>query len=126
MRALLDTAVLIWAASSPERITRRARSAMKSPRSVLEFSAVSLSEIAIKRSVGKLDFSGPDVEQALNDLGVRILPYTAEHAFLLFDLPVWHNDPFDRQLVAQALSERIPVVTPDEKFRLYKDLDVIW
>lgn len=126
MRVLLDTAVLIWAASSLGRVTRRARSVLNDPRNVLEFSAVSLSEIAIKCAIGKLDFSGPDARQALNDLGVRILPYTAEHAFLLFDLPLWHNDPFDRQLIVQALSERIPVVTPDAKFRLYKGLDAIW
>jgi PIN domain nuclease of toxin-antitoxin system len=126
MRVLLDTAVLIWAASAPERLTRRARSVMKSPTSVLEFSAVSLSEMAIKRSVGKLSFSGSDTRHALDDLGVRILPYTADHAFMLFDLPLKHQDPFDRQIIAQALSEGIAVVTPDEKFGVYDGLNVIW
>jgi PIN domain nuclease of toxin-antitoxin system len=54
------------------------------------------------------------------------LPYRADHAFSLFDLPLHHSDPFDRQIIAQALSEQIPVVTPDEKFGLYKGLKVIW
>lgn len=126
MRVLLDTAVLIWAASSPERITRRARSVMKSPTSVLEFSVVSLSEMAIKRSVGKLAFSGSDARHALDDLGVRVLPYTADHVFMLFDLPLKHKDPFDRQIIAQALSEGIAVITPDETFGAYEGLDVIW
>ena len=60
------------------------------------------------------------------DLRLRILPYTSDHAFRLFDLPLHHADPFDRQIIAQALVERVRVVTPDENFRLYKGLDVIW
>lgn len=126
MRLLLDTAVLIWAASSPERLSRRARSALKSSGNVLELSAISLSEIAIKQALGKLSLSRLDVLQAVGDLGIRILPYAADHAFELFELPLAHSDPFDRQIIAQALIEQIPVVTPDEKFRLYEDLRVIW
>jgi PIN domain nuclease of toxin-antitoxin system len=126
MRVLLDTAVLIWAASSPERLTQRARSVLKGTATVLEFSVISLSEMAIKRSVGKLAFSGSDARHALNELGARILPYTADHALMLFDLPLKHADPFDRQIIAQALSEGIAVITPDEKFRLYESVDVIW
>jgi len=57
---------------------------------------------------------------------LRILPYTAHHAFYLFHLPPHHADPFDRQIIAQAVCEKIPVVTCDEKFSLYKDLKVLW
>lgn len=126
MRLLLDTAVLIWAASAPERLTRRARTAIQSGGNVLELSAVSLSEIAIKEARGKLSFTAAAVHQALEDLGIRVLPYTAHHAFALFDLPLHHRDPFDRQIIAQALSEDIPVATPDEKFRLYSGLKIAW
>jgi len=49
-----------------------------------------------------------------------VLPYTAEHAIRLFHMPLHHADPFDRQIIAQALAESIPVVTCDEKFRAYK------
>jgi PIN domain nuclease of toxin-antitoxin system len=66
------------------------------------------------------------VRQAVQDLDIRSLPYTAEHAFQLFVLPRHHGDPFDRQIIAQALFERIPVITPDEKFGLYEGLKVIW
>jgi len=52
--------------------------------------------------------------------------YTAEHAFGLFALPLHHGDAFDRQIIAQALVENIPIVTADEKFKLYKGLKVIW
>jgi PIN domain nuclease of toxin-antitoxin system len=62
----------------------------------------------------------------LADLHVRVLPYTADHALCLFDLPLQHPDPFDRQIIAQAICENIPVVTCDEKFRLYKEVTVLW
>ena len=126
MRLLLDTAVLIYAVESPERLSKRATSALKSPANVLELSAVSLAEIAIKAALGKLRLSAAIARQAVQDLDLRILPYTADHAFNLFDLPRHHGDPFDRQIIAQALCEKIPIVTSDEKFSLYKGLQLVW
>lgn len=126
MRLLLDTAILIWASASPDRLTRRATAALEATGNVLELSAISLSEIAIKQACGKLPFSSTRVREALKELDIRILPYTADNAFVLFDLPLHHRDPFDRQIIAQALAENIAVVTPDESFRLYEDLKVIW
>ena len=126
MRLLLDTAVLIYAVESPERLSRRSAAALQNTQNVLEFSTVSLAEIAIKAALGKLRLSATSVRQAVQDLDIRMLPYTAEHAFQLFDLPRHHGDPFDRQIIAQALSERIPVITPDEKFGLYEGLKVVW
>jgi PIN domain nuclease of toxin-antitoxin system len=123
---LLDTAVLIYAVESPERLSRRAASAIRNAQNVLQLSTISLAEIAIKAALGKLKFSATSVRQAVQDLDIRILPYTAVHGYRLFDLPLHHGDPFDRQIVAQALSEKIPVVTPDEKFELYEGLKVIW
>jgi PIN domain nuclease of toxin-antitoxin system len=126
LRLLLDTAVLIWAVEAPERLTRRATAALETLDNVLEMSAVSLSEIAIKTARGELRLSGDSVRRALADLDLRILPFTADHAFFLLELPLHHSDPFDRQIIAQALAEKIPVVTPDQKFGLYKGLKVIW
>jgi len=70
--------------------------------------------------------SSSQARRAVEDLGIRILPYSAEHAFRLFDLPLHHRDPFDRQIISQALSEEIPVVTSDDAFKLYKGLRIIW
>ena len=91
-----------------------------------EISVVSLTEIAVKQSRGKLTFGESDVMTGVGDLRLRVLPYTPEHAFRLFDLPPHHADPFDRQIIAQALVENVSVVTPDEAFTLYEDLKVIW
>jgi PIN domain nuclease of toxin-antitoxin system len=116
VRLLLDTATLIYAVESPERLGKRATAALKNAQNILELSAISLAEIAIKAAVGKLKLSAATVRQAVHDLGIRTLPFTAEHAFQLFGLPLHHGDPFDRQIIAQALTEGIPVITPDEKF----------
>lgn len=126
VRVLLDTAVLIYAVESPERLTKRATTVLENGENVLELSAISLSEIAIKRALGMLRLSDDVARQAVADLNIRILPYTADHAFQLFDLPLHHADPFDRQIIAQALSEKIPILTSNEKFRLYKGLKIIW
>ena len=126
MRLLLDTAALIFAVESPERLSRRTRQAIEDSENVLELSVISIVEIAIKWSSGKLQFSEDVLRQVTEDLDLRLLPYTAEHAFLLFQLPVHHKDPFDRQIIAQALSEKIPILTPDEKFKLYSGVRVIW
>jgi PIN domain nuclease of toxin-antitoxin system len=126
MRLMVDTVTFVWALSSSERISRAAMSALQSVAAVREISTVSLSEIAIKQARGKLTFGKDDVIAGVADLRLRILPYTADHAFRLFDLPLHHADPFDRQIIAQALAENIPVVTSDAAFGLYKGLKIIW
>jgi PIN domain nuclease of toxin-antitoxin system len=125
-RILLDTAVFIWALQSPELLSARALSALLDDDAVRELSALSITEIAIKNGKGKLDVHREDIRLGLSDLRMQVLPWTSRHAFKLFDLPLHHSDPFDRQILAQALAENIPVVTPDEKFRLYEGIDVIW
>ncbi len=126
MRLLLDTVTLIYAVECPKRLSKRAAAVLENHANLLEVSAVSLTEIAIKSALGKLNMSGEMIRQAVFDLDLRILPYTADHAYQLFDLPMHHADPFDRQLIAQTLSEEIAIITSDEKFRLYKGLRVIW
>ncbi|MBS1851645.1 MAG: type II toxin-antitoxin system VapC family toxin [Acidobacteria bacterium] len=126
MRLLLDTATLIFAVESPARLSKRAASLIQNGENILELSAISLVEIAVNVQAGKLHLTRETVERAIRDLDVRILPYTAEHALQLFALPRHHSDPFDRQLIAQAIAERIPMLTPDEALKLYKGLKVLW
>jgi PIN domain nuclease of toxin-antitoxin system len=126
LRVLLDTAVLIFAIESPERLSKRAAATLGNPENVRELSSISLTEIAIKKTLGRLNISAEMARQAIQDMDIHILPFTADHAFRLFELPVHHRDPFDRQIIAQAFSEDVPVVTSDEKFSLYKGLRLIW
>jgi PIN domain nuclease of toxin-antitoxin system len=126
MRLILDTVTFIWAVSTPERLSRAAMSALRKATAVREISVVSLTEIAVKQTRGQLTFGKAEAMAGVADLRLRVLPYAAEHAFRLFDLPTHHADPFDRQLIAQALMENVPVVTPDEAFNLYPGLKVVW
>ena len=126
VRLLVDTLALIFAVESPERFTKRGTAILQNTDNILELSTISLSEIANKAARGKLKFSDADTRHALEDLDLRVLPYTANHAFFLFDPPRLHANPFDRQIIAQALSEEIPVMTCDEKFNLYRGLKVLW
>jgi PIN domain nuclease of toxin-antitoxin system len=119
VRLLLDTVTFIWAIESPSLISKKAFAALAGNANRRELSAISLSEIAIKHSIGKLDMGKEDAlagkEDALAgiaDLQLRVLPYTADHSYHLFGLPLHHPDPFDRQIIAQALAENTPVVTP--------------
>lgn len=126
MRLLLDTVTFIRAVKSPELLSKRAIAAMERPEAIRELSAISLSEIAIKHSIGKIELSDEDVRSAIAGFGLRILSWKVDHAFRLFHLPRHHTDPFDRQLIAQALAENIPVVTSDQKFSEYSGIKVIW
>src|SRR5262252_70549 len=109
MRLILDTVTFIWAASTPERLSLAAMSALRKGTAAREVSVVSLIEIAVKQTRGKLTFGKADAIAAIADLRLRVLPYAEEHALRLFDLPTYHADPFDRQLIAQALVENIPI-----------------
>jgi len=122
----MDTAVLIFSIESPERLSKRAAATLGNPENIRELSSISLTEIAIKVALGKLNISAEMARQAIQDMEIHILPFTADHAFRLFELPTHHRDPFDRQIIAQAFAEGIPVVTSDDKFSLYRGLRLIW
>jgi PIN domain nuclease of toxin-antitoxin system len=126
VRLLLDTVTFIWALDSPDLLSKKALAALADSANRRELSVISLSEIAIKQLIGKLELSREEALAGIADLQLRVLPYTADHAYHLFGLPLHHRDPFDRQIIAQALAEKVSVVTPDEHFKLYKGVKVIW
>jgi PIN domain nuclease of toxin-antitoxin system len=126
VRVLLDTATFLWAARTPEKVSRTALRTLGRTDSERRVSAVSITEIPIKHARGELAFNRDDVLSALEDLLVNVLPYRFEHALRLFELPLHHADPFDRQIIAQAVAEDIPVITSDGAFRRYKELKLIW
>jgi PIN domain nuclease of toxin-antitoxin system len=126
MRVLLDTVTYLWAYNSPELLSKKAIETLSQDTTIRELSAVSLSELAIKMVGGELDWRKEEIISSLSDLRVRVLSYTASHAYQLFELPLHHRDPFDRQIIAQAMAEDIPIVTSDKIFRRYRELKVIW
>ena len=121
MKLLLDTQLLLWAAGSPERLSRSARKLLGDPRHELMFSAASLWEVAIKNTLGREDFRVEPrlLRRGLLDNGYVELPVTSEHAVGIDALPPLHKDPFDRLLLAQAASEGIALVTADDQLARY-------
>lgn len=121
MKLLLDTHVLLWAAGQPQRLSQAARKLLNSPQNELLFSAASLWEITIKHTLGRDDFRvDPRVlRRGLLDNGYTELPISSQHAVSIDSLPPLHKDPFDRLLLAQALTEGITLVTSDARLVLY-------
>ena len=117
MKLLLDTHLLLWAASQPKRLSKSARTLIEDTENELLFSAASLWEITIKASLGRNDFQVDPrrLRRALLDNGYTELPITSEHAVSLDRVLVTHKDPFDRMLLSQAIAEGITLVTSDEK-----------
>jgi len=123
---LLDTAAFLWGAGTPGLLSKRAAPLFQDLGIVMHLSSISISEIAIKQSKGNLNFNSDDVRKGIVNLRAQILSYTDLHAHRMFGLPLHHKDPFDRQIIAQALSETMPVVMPDRLFQLYVGIEVIW
>lgn len=118
MRLLLDTHVLLWWADKRSWLGAPARKAIEEPANLVVISAASAWEIAIKAAAGKLRVQDDLWPGALAD-GMVELPISAAHGQLAGRLPTHHRDPFDRMLVAQAMSEGLTVVTADGAFDPY-------
>lgn len=121
MKFLLDTHLLLWAAGQPERLSKSARELIENPDNVLYFSAASIWEIAIKSSLGREDFKADSrlIRRGLIDNGYQEIAISSEHAAGVQALPLVHKDPFDRLLIAQSLSEGMPLVTVDPLLSQY-------
>lgn len=118
MKLLLDTHVLLWALTTPERLSERTRAAVADPHHAVFVSAASGWEIEIKRALGKLT-TPADLEQQLRNRRFLELPVRLRHTTATRDLPPLHRDPFDRILVAQAIVEDLVLVTADEQMFPY-------
>lgn len=121
MKLLVDTQLLLWTAGQPERLSTAARNLLGNPNHELLFSAASLWEITIKTGLGREDFRVEPrlLRRGLLDNGYLELPITSQHALAIERLPPLHKDPFDRLLLAQALSEGITLVTADAQLARY-------
>ena len=127
MKYLLDTHVLLWAAGQPERLSESVHAVLQDRQNQLYFSSVSIWEIVIKRGLGRNDFVvDPRLLRygSINN-GYAELAMTSEHALTLATLPGIHKDPFDRILVAQAMTEQMKLITADTILAKYTDLVVL-
>ncbi|MFN3890996.1 MAG: type II toxin-antitoxin system VapC family toxin [Beijerinckiaceae bacterium] len=129
MNLLLDTHIAIWAMTDRGRISPNALDMIRSPEATVFVSAVSVWEIAIKYALGNragaMPFSGHEAMRHFADAGFEMLDITPAHAAAAEDLPPVHADPFDRLLVAQALTEPMRLVTADKTVARYSDIVIL-
>jgi len=128
LRVLLDTHALIWAVGNGPRLSRQAAEVIGDPGTTKLISVVSAYEICLKHRLGKL----PEAAALAEDFAGRIAPsegvildVTLDHALTAGKLDMRHRDPFDRLLIAQALVERVPLVSNEKLFDAF-GVERIW
>jgi PIN domain nuclease of toxin-antitoxin system len=124
LKLLLDTHAALWWLSGDERFGEQAAHHLTDEKNQVLLSAAVVWEVAIKRSMGRLD-APEDLAPALLDAGVQALAVTVDHAAAVEHLPWHHRDPFDRMLVAQASIEGAAIVSRDASLRPY-GVALIW
>ncbi len=128
MRYLLDTGVFLWAEGMSTRLNARARELLQDGREEIYLSAISSWEISIKCALQKLrlpESPASFVPKCMIAHGIRPLVITHAHALGAGELPQHHQDPFDRMLIAQAVSEKLVLMTADAAFERY-DVETLW
>ncbi len=121
MRLLLDTHILLWLMGSDTRLNVEARSLIRHAAEVYVSSA-SVWEIAIKHRLGKLEEDAELIVAKLEAAGLSELDVTYRHALATSELPLLHGDPFDRLLIAQAITEPMRFLTADRRLCAYSEL----
>jgi PIN domain nuclease of toxin-antitoxin system len=128
VKYLLDTMVWLWSVGPTELIGPAGLEILGSGSEEIYLSAASSWEIAIKAKLGKFQLPeapGPYVRTRLAIQGIRPLSVTQDHTLSVYDLPLHHNDPFDRLIIAQARAEDMVILTSDRAFKKYR-VDMVW
>ncbi len=128
MRLLLDTHAFLWFISGDKNLSQRSRTLIQEANNEILISIATLWEIAIKISLKKLELLQPFeiiIPREITDNEFTQLPIKLEHLFELKRLPCHHRDPFDRLLIAQSSSEKLPLISKDSLFDNYS-VERIW
>jgi PIN domain nuclease of toxin-antitoxin system len=128
MKCLLDTSIWLWSLTTLERLNDKARDLLSSREDAFYLSAASSWEIVIKTALGKLRLPEPAasyIPRRMAAQGIQPLSVTHTHALAISDLPLYHSDPFDRLLIAQACAEGMMILTADRAFEQY-EVEVFW
>ena len=122
MTILVDTHILLWMWTGDKRLGQQTRDLLSAQATPSKVSLASFWELAIKRSVGKLDLDVAieDLLASLSEFRLELLPIAMEHVVAVRDLPLHHRDPFDRMRIAQAQAEGMHILTADPNFAAYE------
>ncbi|MFO8072666.1 MAG: type II toxin-antitoxin system VapC family toxin [Polyangia bacterium] len=118
MRILLDTHAFLWALAAPGRLGSDRIERLENPDNRVFVSSITIAELMIKRSIGKLKVEFDPVEAARLS-GFEMIDFTGRDALQLGRLPLHHKDPFDRMLISQAIAGDISLMTDDAAFHAY-------
>ncbi len=119
MKLLLDTHILLWALAGDQRLSKKAAKLISDPQNEILVSAVSLWEVGVKHSMGRITVSPEILVEAIASTGFQELAVTFDHCISVSRLPPIHRDPFDRMLVAQSLSVPAILMTHDQTLNKY-------
>jgi PIN domain nuclease of toxin-antitoxin system len=125
MNYILDTHILLWTRLEPRRLSKSQRSILESSADLKFVSTVTIWELSLKFSLGKLDLGGHTPEEFMssaNMLGLQILPPTPDQFASFHRLPksIAHKDPFDRILIWQAIQSDMCLISSDTKLAAYE------
>ena len=133
MNCLLDTSTLIWTLTQTDRLSKPAADIINNPSIVKHVSVISLFEISIKSSIGKLKLQGVEIDELPSIIYQRdaeLIALEAFEAVAFHRLPLKenHRDPFDRMLICQAMARNLTLISSDEKIAQYRKdgLSLIW
>ncbi|MDZ7704520.1 MAG: type II toxin-antitoxin system VapC family toxin [Trueperaceae bacterium] len=129
MKLLLDTHVLLWLDTDPQRLSARASALIRSRENVVYISAIVIWELAIKYRLGKLPSAAPlleDYHASMHHYGFTELPFTASHGLAERNLATAHKDPFDRALIAQAKHDDLVLISRDPAISQAAVAQVVW
>ncbi len=120
---LLDSHVLLWWLSDPDRLSESTQARLRSKETPLFFSAAAAWELAIKKQLGRLEFPG-NLAEVLERERILVLPVQLAHTLGCADLPLHHRDPFDRIQIVQARVQQLTLISADEQFCAY-DVELV-
>jgi PIN domain nuclease of toxin-antitoxin system len=119
MRVLLDTHILLWWLKDDRKLSNVAANIIEDDANDIFISAVNAWEIAIKKSLGRIQIDMDEFLESVENSGLGVLNVTVNHACLVSSLPGHHKDPFDRMLIAQSIVEPMRLLTHDEMLMQY-------
>lgn len=128
MQALLDTNAFLWWVTNDSKLSTAARLVIGNPNNEIFFSVVSAWEIAIKSQIGKLPLPESPKQYVPNRVryyNFTVIEIKMNDVLQILQLTDYHNDPFDRLLIAQSQTRDLPIITVDSKFAHY-EVDIIW
>ncbi len=118
MRIIIDTHIFLWAIAKPSRLEQKFRQEIETGANIIYVSSVSITELMIKASIGKLDVNFDPVSISKQS-GFELLDFSAKDALALKTLPFHHKDPFDRMLISQAINRKYYLMSDDKKIAQY-------